>query len=783
MPSIRLRIVYNLRRPHDEAHVRRLTFNKAATLSSPDRDGLWFEPLERRTLLSAPTVSLDVADVEKGGNEFHGLVVTFDDPDGLDIFSFDRFDLSVVEPGGGGQLARFVRINRQFDDTRVTATYRIDAPGGEWSPDDNGTYTVRMEANEVFDLLGNAASAGDLGTFEVNANVVILEDLQPANLGRVEGLRVVTNLNTLDGSDFFTFQMLGTGKVGDFVEVSTMIGDGLVRPVLRRVVSNNQVLVLGIERTDIEQGAAVTRRLPMAGLPPGTYSIALRHDVERCRETGSFGFEACDTDFFFNPHYTLALHASTERGVDLTGESQTQALPDVIVPGDRVRARIVMRNEGEGFARGHVDVQFYLSADQTLDAGDTPIGTANNLRTELRSGRQRTYRPVIDLPASADVVAGDYYIITHLDSGDLLPEADEADNIIVSDTTVRVERQFGTVGTRRNVRFRMRDGDGTVLTLALTGPGRGEVFGEGENAVIVLTGTTDRSALTISAIGGDRRFTIGGVEVGDVGDPADRTSIGRINARQIDFTGDVLITGTTKQLNLGDFLPTDQPHTIEVGPGGERDKVTIRAEFVNDLNVFSDTDVQLLGTRDWGETDGSADVVSAPVIRTWQTRGDVSGVDVHLTRPIGDSPRDRNLTRMTVTGRLFEVVLRSAGHIGNVVAGALFDSALFAGVRDDLLTLPTTRDDLVADASIASVALRGLVDEPFAMLNSHISAASLGRLSLREVDTQNAGVAFGLAATFYRSVTFTENGRTHRLVRSSDFTAFDPINDLTVRVL
>ena len=49
-----------------------------------------------------------------------------------------------------------------------TATYQITAPGGAWDTADSGTYTIAVEANQIFDNAGNSVDATSVGSFLVS---------------------------------------------------------------------------------------------------------------------------------------------------------------------------------------------------------------------------------------------------------------------------------------------------------------------------------------------------------------------------------------------------------------------------------------------------------------------------------------------------------------------------------------------------------------------------------------------------------------------------------------
>ncbi len=52
-----------------------------------------------------------------------------------------------------------------LDSQKVNAGFAIAGPGGTWGPEDNGTYEVRVAANQVSDLAGNKHAGGVIGTF------------------------------------------------------------------------------------------------------------------------------------------------------------------------------------------------------------------------------------------------------------------------------------------------------------------------------------------------------------------------------------------------------------------------------------------------------------------------------------------------------------------------------------------------------------------------------------------------------------------------------------------
>ncbi len=114
-----------------------------------------------------PTGVLTAANVTTGGLATHTFTVTWSDNVAVLVSSLDDGDLLVTGPNGFTTTANFVSVDQGPNGTPRTATYRINAPGGRWNVNDNGTYTVSVRANQVSDTNGNFAPAQVLGTFTV----------------------------------------------------------------------------------------------------------------------------------------------------------------------------------------------------------------------------------------------------------------------------------------------------------------------------------------------------------------------------------------------------------------------------------------------------------------------------------------------------------------------------------------------------------------------------------------------------------------------------------------
>jgi sugar lactone lactonase YvrE len=97
------------------------------------------------------------------------FTVEYADNTAVDVSSLDSSDIRVTGPNNFSQLATFLSVTSGGNGTPRTATYQINAPGGSWDAADNGTYTLGLAASQVLDTSGNAASAVNLGNFNVSA--------------------------------------------------------------------------------------------------------------------------------------------------------------------------------------------------------------------------------------------------------------------------------------------------------------------------------------------------------------------------------------------------------------------------------------------------------------------------------------------------------------------------------------------------------------------------------------------------------------------------------------
>ena len=304
---------------------------------------------------------------------------------------------------------------------------------------------------------------------------------------------------------------------------------------------------------------------------------------------------------------------------------------------------------------------------------------------------------------------------------------------------------FGKVDNKRNIKLH-------VPTRAARGGATFSIEGKGTGLVVptldgqfdvVVKGTDAKSILKIGADKvGSGKYGLRNLIIGE--DEA-RTSIGAIKARNANFHGDVLITGSVAKATLGDITG---PSVLEIGmPTSSKGQATLTFGRVRDLSIETETPIKSLTAIDWLDTRDS-DVIVSPWIGSIQIKGNrgVRGdFEAGLKLSGVGAPDGIALRQFTAAGNLAESKWSIGGSIGDIVAGAMIDSAIFAGLSGGGQVLPKSLASFASTASISSLTVRGSSREP-SFVRSFVAASVLSKVSLKIVDTTKTGVEFGLAA-------------------------------------
>ncbi|MGB8167120.1 MAG: PA14 domain-containing protein, partial [Chthoniobacteraceae bacterium] len=115
-----------------------------------------------------PTAAGTSANVSTAGGTAQFITVTYTDATGVNVATLTGSDLLITGPNGFNTTATFYDVDSFVTGTSRIATYWFIPPGGNWDATDSGTYSFALQANEVRDIVGNAAAAQTLGSFTVN---------------------------------------------------------------------------------------------------------------------------------------------------------------------------------------------------------------------------------------------------------------------------------------------------------------------------------------------------------------------------------------------------------------------------------------------------------------------------------------------------------------------------------------------------------------------------------------------------------------------------------------
>lgn len=117
-------------------------------------------------------LSIAAPDLRSAGAPDYLFTVVFSDNIGLEPASLRPDAVAVTGPRDYAHAAELVSVVASPDGT-LTATYRIIAPGGSWSSDDNGAYAIAVAESAVVDRAGNRATAAAPQRFAVAVAVTV----------------------------------------------------------------------------------------------------------------------------------------------------------------------------------------------------------------------------------------------------------------------------------------------------------------------------------------------------------------------------------------------------------------------------------------------------------------------------------------------------------------------------------------------------------------------------------------------------------------------------------
>src|ERR1043166_4157904 len=213
------------------------------------------------------------------------------------------------------------------------------------------------------------------------------------------------------------------------------------------------------------------------------------------------------------------------------GDSElTVALPDLVVPtvtltpttvtpGGGVVVGITLQNAGQGNTLNNFAYSIYLSTDSVLSAGDTLLSGPTFVGA-LTAGTSTGFSVGVSIPASTPT--GTVFILVKIDSTDVIPEANEANNVTVAALMTALPDLV--VPTVTLTPTTVTPGGGVVVGITLQNAGQGNTLSNVAYAIYLSTDSVLNAGDTLLSgpnfIGGLTAGTSAGFSVG-VSIPAD----------------------------------------------------------------------------------------------------------------------------------------------------------------------------------------------------------------------------------------------------------------------
>jgi probable HAF family extracellular repeat protein len=146
--------------------------------------------------ISPPTATFKPTPVANAGLT-DNFVVNYTDDVAVALASLATGNILVTGPNGFSQVATFVGATTTGNAPAIAAVYQVTAPSGNWGSTDDGTYDVSLVGGQVLDTSGNAATAGLLGSFDINTSLELQYELTDLDDGLASATTAANGINNL----------------------------------------------------------------------------------------------------------------------------------------------------------------------------------------------------------------------------------------------------------------------------------------------------------------------------------------------------------------------------------------------------------------------------------------------------------------------------------------------------------------------------------------------------------------------------------------------------------
>ena len=133
-----------------------------------------------------PVAALEALPINTGNIDAFTFSVVYWDRSGVNLDSLDHTDLTVTAPDGTSHAASLVGVETVVEGISRLATYRVAAPNGTLGAQDNGTWRVSVNPDEVSDTLGETIAAGEIGTLDVAIDHAVTASISGPAIAQAE---------------------------------------------------------------------------------------------------------------------------------------------------------------------------------------------------------------------------------------------------------------------------------------------------------------------------------------------------------------------------------------------------------------------------------------------------------------------------------------------------------------------------------------------------------------------------------------------------------------------
>ncbi|HPD14740.1 MAG TPA: peptidylprolyl isomerase [Planctomycetota bacterium] len=177
---------------------------------------------------------------------------------------------------------------------------------------------------------------------------------------------------------------------------------------------------------------------------------------------------------------------------------------------------------------------------------------------------------------------------------------------------------------------------------------------------------------------------------------------------------------------------------------------TIKAAALGSLSIVGDltrgiyadfaASLNLTGAQGVANTLGTVNVARRVLGGTWTVAGNIGTVNVFSW--------------------FYNTVVRATGNISSFTVGGMDSSKVYAGVASSVTGLPSALADFTSASTIGKFEIVGIPTtiSTYSFLNSIVAARTISSVTLREVQTNNGGKAFGVAGQNLPSVSWSQAG-------------------------